>query len=197
MSITTKIILSSVLGLFIALQSNASVFPNDAKTAYYSFTGNLTNYILIPYTNKSNTILYVAYNVSTGDATATLNMSCGVTTLLAVKNFNYNANLDRFDSRVCTSDVLVSTVGLAVSAVSSVRVIYTNYDLTLVPSYQVVLASISIPLENTLDKISSKSLDILPVYSSMTAGDLAIILCLFVLIMLQFLMFFFRKNKIN
>lgn len=47
-----------------------------------------------------------------------------------------------------------------------------------------------------LSDIASNSPDILPVYAYMTAGDIAIILCLFVLIMLQLLMFFFRKNKI-
>jgi hypothetical protein len=44
-----------------------------------------------------------------------------------------------------------------------------------------------------LSDIASNSLDILPVYASMTAGDLLIILCLFILIMLQLLWIFWRK----
>ena len=189
------ILILILAGFLFATNTNANIFPNDAQTRYFSFLANQTNYNLLP-VSGTITILYISYSNSSTDPTATINIICGTDTLLYVKNMNSNSDYDRFDTRKCTSNVLLTTTSMGAAVNTSIKIIYVPYDLTKVPTNMVVLASSSYPTEPLLSDIASTSLDILPVYASMTAGDILIIICLFILIMLQLMMFFFRKNKI-
>ena len=191
------ICVSVLVAVLFCSNASASVFPNDAETAYYSFTSNVVNYPIITVPSANYTILYVSFSSSSGDAGGTISLGCGSIAILDVKNLNLNANFERFETRRCSSNVLLSTTSLGASVKTSVRLVYVKYDLTKVPTNMIVLASASFPTEPLLSSIASNSLDILPVYASMTAGDLGIMIGLFAIVIILMLQMLWRKNKFS
>jgi hypothetical protein len=179
------------LGLVLTLQSGtarANIFPNDAKTISTRFTGNVTNEILIPF-SKRFSVLYVSFSNSSTDPSATISLDCGGVNLLYVKNMNTNSNFERFETRQCDDNLMITTTSMGVAVNTSIKAIYVNYNLALVPNYLITLASVSVPSEPLL----TASASLLTTYGTMTAGDILIALLLFGLAMLNLLTIFLRK----
>jgi hypothetical protein len=185
-----SVALVGVLSLFIN-DSRASIFPNDAKTVYKDYVGDGSGLALLTKPSSLYSILYLSTLQNTNQTNARIRIYCGATVILDVSKAQVNTNIERFNTQLCNSDLTVTLDNQTGTDRTSVRVIYVSYDLTLVPNYMVTLASVSIPSEPLLSNLASGS--IVPVYATMTAGDLIIALSLFALITLQILWIFFRQ----
>lgn len=185
-----KIVFLSVLGLFMASQVHAVTPTNSSNWA--DFRGTITSNI----TSQYASIIFDTDDngtCETSDLTGAVQVSVSPKDSWLVGNYSIsNASISLGFSMPTPS---YQTRGLCLRYNSA------GYLIEPAPAFFYLVPATPTPTGTPLfpmylSDISSSSIDILPVYSYMTAGDIAIVLCLFVLIMLQFLMFFFRKNKI-
>jgi hypothetical protein len=191
------IFLVVLFGVLFSLQTHASVFPNDAKTVYLEVAGNVTSQTILTKPSNSYSLLYLTTLTNTNEVNARIRLYCGASTILDVSKAQVNTNIERFTTQLCDSDLKLTTGNMNGTDRTSVRIVYLAYDLTTVPTNMVVLASVSFPSEPLLNSMASNSPDILPVYATMTAGDLLIILGIFTLVVLMLLEMLWRKNKFS
>jgi len=179
-------------GVLFCPQTHASIFPNDAKTASLQVSGAGTACgTILTASPHDRTIVYAQISTRTGGDQNTIIIN-GISEYQNQNNIFWYS----FAPQTILANTIVSCTRVAGSNVIF-RISYTDYNLTLVPNYEVTLASVSIPSEPLLSDTPSGSLDIIPVYATMTAGDLGIMLGLFALVMLTLLAMLWRKNKFS
>lgn len=185
-----KTIFATLCAVLIALPAFASIFPNDTKSVYLDLpaSGGTTCGTLLASSTHDRTALYATIRTPTGNL-GTININ-GSTFL----DNQTNQDIDTFAPTLIPAGESV-TCTRANNKPFSFRLSYVDYDLTLVPNYQVSISSKSIGVllaSTSHDQILSQTASV-SVYNTMTAGDIITFIMLFAVVMLLSLMLFFGK----
>lgn len=188
LAVAVVALLGSISGL--VLEAKANIFPNTTKSVFIETlaTGGTTCGTLLEAVNHDRTLVYGTIRTN----------GANDGTILA-DGFVFLNNQGNLISETLAPYILPANISLTCTRANnkpfSFRVSYVDYNLSLIPDYQVSVASISVPVliqkEILLEDVASDS--IMTTYGTMTAGDMILAILLFIIIMLLLVKLFFSK----
>lgn len=149
-------------GIPLVSMASGGIFPDSALNVRTDLTGNDSWTAFTPASGSIYTILYESMNTGSSDVNGQLVMSCDGVTSLRVNSFKNVPSIERFKMAKCSNSLIATVSNTSGSPITTLSLIYVPFDIASQSLYSSGSYSVS---------------------SSMTMGDLGILLALFVLIM--------------